>query len=137
MRKLHYDSFKDAASMLADDALKIPCKRFHNGICDYGDECKFSHMTPERRYQLEQQVERDKAKKEAKERGNFQEKEPSLDEWLAKRAKRLKTDKSDADQVEEVQHQLPPFLMIIPNLPPSLLPPTAEDYKNTPPCEWG
>ena len=77
----------------------------------------------------------DKAKKE--ERGKFPDKEPSLDEWMAKRAKRLKADKPDVDKVEEVQYQLPPFLMNIPNLPPSLLPPTAEDYKNLPPCEWG
>lgn len=135
LRKLHYDSFKDAAAILADDSLKIPCKRFHNGMCDYGDDCRFSHMTPERRQQLEQQVERDRQAKEAKEK--ILEEEPSLDEWLAKRAKRLKTDKTKEQPVEAVQYQLPPFLMNIPNLPPSLLPPTLEDFRNAPPCEWG
>ena len=80
-------------------------------------------------------VEKDRQAKEAKEK--ILEEEPSLDEWLAKRAKRLKKDKSEEEPVEAVQYQLPPFLMNIPNLPPSLLPPTPEDFRNAPPCEWG
>ena len=82
-------------------------------------------------------VERDKAAKQAKEKDKSLEMEPSLEDWLAKRAKRLKKDETVEEQIEPVQYQLPPFLMNIPSLPPSLLPPTLEDLKNTALCDWG
>ena len=82
-------------------------------------------------------VERDKASKSAKEQDRLSGKEPSLEDWLAKRAKRLKKDEGVKEPTEIVQYQLPPFLMNIPNLPPSLLPPTMEDFKNVTPCGWG
>lgn len=134
LRKQHYDSFREAATILAEDAHKMPCKRFQSGTCDFGDSCKFSHMTPERRQLLERQV---VAEHDAQNR-KFQTdlKEPSLEEWLEKRKKRQKVDEPSA-KLEEVHYVLPPFLINIPSLPPSLLPPTVEELQNKHICEWG
>eukprot|EP00112_Aurelia_sp_Birch-Aquarium-sp1_P013538 Seg2875.6 transcript_id=Seg2875.6/GoldUCD/mRNA.D3Y31 product="Zinc finger matrin-type protein 5" protein_id=Seg2875.6/GoldUCD/D3Y31 len=48
LKKLHYDSFKDAATLLAEEAQKAPCKKFfQTGECKFGDNCKFSHVSPQ------------------------------------------------------------------------------------------
>lgn len=62
--------------------------------------------------------------------------EPNLDDWLEKRNKKRLKLEPEGDVVN-VTHELPPFLMNIPNLPPSLLPPTTEELQNKPVCEWG
>ncbi|KAL4224254.1 Zinc finger matrin-type protein 5 [Mactra antiquata] len=136
MRKQHYDSFRDAATILNEESMKIPCKRFLQdpASCDYGDSCKFSHLTPERRHQLEQQVLKDKLDKDKSKQTEMTE--PSLEEWLEKRRqKRLKIEPNNDSPI--MNYELPPFLVNVPNLPPSLLPPTIEELKNKPTCEWG
>ncbi|XP_060563051.1 zinc finger matrin-type protein 5-like [Ruditapes philippinarum] len=134
MKKQHYDNFRDAASILAEDSSKTPCKRFFMGSCDYGDGCKFSHMTPEKRQFLQQQVTNDKEEKER--RLMLEGSEPTLEEWLEKRNKKLRKD-NPSENRPDIHYELPPFLMHVPNLPPSLLPPTAEELINKPHCEWG
>ncbi|WAR03655.1 ZMAT5-like protein [Mya arenaria] len=135
LKKQHYDSFRDPATILSDDSGKMPCKRFHAGQCDYGDSCKFSHMTQERRQQLQSMVAHQQAEKKRK--LHEQLAEPSLDEWLEKRQKRLRKEQTPgAQEVSDVTYELPPFLNR-PNLPPSLLPPASEELKNKPQCEWG
>lgn len=91
-------------------------------------------MTPERRQQLEQQALMEKGAKERKLAED--QREPSLDEWLEKHNKKPRKTEP-AETVESVHYELPPFLHNIPNLPPSLLPPTAEELQNKPVCEWG
>ena len=79
----------------------------------------------------------------AKEKAREEEKarldaiEPTLDEWLAKRRKRQKIDKDEEPAIEDIQYTLPPFLANIPNLPPSLMPPTVEELRTKPHFEWG
>ena len=80
-------------------------------------------------------VTRKKAEEERKHNKLLEE--PSIDEWLAKRNKRLKREDTPDDNLTgAVNFVLPPFLNI-PNLPPSLLPPTEEELNNKPLCEWG
>jgi hypothetical protein len=62
--------------------------------------------------------------------------EPTLEEWMEKRNKRLRKD-NPSENRPDIHYELPPFLMHVPNLPPSLLPPTAEELLNKPHCEWG
>jgi len=46
----------DAATILAEEATKQRCRRFLNtGNCDYGDACRYSHLTPERAQYLQTQ----------------------------------------------------------------------------------
>jgi len=43
-KKLYYDSFKDAATILQEESSKNPCHRFFKtGHCDFGDNCRYSH----------------------------------------------------------------------------------------------
>jgi hypothetical protein len=44
MVKLHYDSFKDPAQILAEEGYRQPCPTFvRSGTCPHGTQCKFSH----------------------------------------------------------------------------------------------
>ena len=44
LKKLYYDSFKDAATILQEESVKNPCSRFfRTGHCDFGDNCRYSH----------------------------------------------------------------------------------------------
>ena len=44
LRKLYYDSFKDAATILQEESTKNPCNRFFKtGHCDFGENCRYSH----------------------------------------------------------------------------------------------
>ena len=63
-------------------------------------------------------------------------KEPTLEEWLEKRSKRLRKTENNEEETDGLHYELPPFLNIS-NLPPSLLPPSAEELRNTAKCEWG
>jgi len=43
--KLHYDSFKDPAELLAEEAKKPPCKNILvTGKCEFGPGCRYSHI---------------------------------------------------------------------------------------------
>ncbi|KAH3885790.1 zinc finger matrin-type protein 5-like [Dreissena polymorpha] len=136
LKKQHYDAFRDPASILAEESTKIPCTRFQTGSCDFGDSCKFSHMTPERLHHLQELVSKQRQKSEKDINFNKDLKEPTLEEWLEKRSKRLRKTENNEEETEELHYELPPFLNIS-NLPPSLLPPSAEELRNTAKCEWG
>jgi len=48
--------FEDAEELLAEDESKQVCRRYMNtGQCQFGDACRYSHMTPEVRLQLRAQ----------------------------------------------------------------------------------
>jgi len=45
MVKLHYDSYKDPAELLAEEARKPPCRNLQiTGKCEFGPNCRFSHV---------------------------------------------------------------------------------------------
>ena len=62
-----------------------------------------------------------------------------LDDWLAKRS----NDKDDSGTSTKKRrktlpkYSLPPHLTGVSDLPPSLLPPTKDDFVNLPLLEWG
>ncbi len=66
---------------------------------------------------------------------------PSLEEWLAKRAKKL--DKSESPSEVKVsapmlpQYQLPVYLQGISNLPPSVIPPVSDCLIDSNIQGWG
>lgn len=68
----------------------------------------------------------------------------SIDEWLSRREKKqtaldLKGDLKNKDGSEESQaeSEVPPQLLSIPDLPPSLLPPPPGGWKVKVNTEWG
>ncbi|XP_078680574.1 zinc finger matrin-type protein 5-like [Branchiostoma floridae x Branchiostoma belcheri] len=142
VRKLHYDQFRDAAAILADEAVKKPCKKFQRtGECDYGDNCRFSHMTPDKLSALQEQAEADK-------RPKLEDRVPTLADWLSKRAQRDQssrghTDSSNQNQSAEnipahLEYSLPPGFPPLHELPPSLHPPPPGGWPDHhPSVEWG
>ncbi|XP_056384671.1 zinc finger matrin-type protein 5 isoform X2 [Hyla sarda] len=47
-KKVWYDLFRDASEILAEEGSKKLCRRFlQRGQCDFGNSCRFSHMTAE------------------------------------------------------------------------------------------
>ncbi|XP_069475384.1 zinc finger matrin-type protein 5 isoform X2 [Ambystoma mexicanum] len=57
-KKVWYDFFRDAAAILADEQNKKPCRKFlQTGECDFGNNCRFSHMTEDDVQQLTAHIE--------------------------------------------------------------------------------
>ncbi|XP_032899049.1 zinc finger matrin-type protein 5 isoform X3 [Amblyraja radiata] len=57
-KKFWFDSFRDNATILVEELAKKPCRKFlQSGQCDFGANCKFSHMTDEDIQKLRQKVE--------------------------------------------------------------------------------
>ncbi|KAL3858054.1 hypothetical protein ACJMK2_012670 [Sinanodonta woodiana] len=113
MRKLHYDSFR--------------------GSCDYGEGCRFSHMTEEKRQELLKKIQNENEVAERKTQEDTEQKQLTLHDWLAKKCKTV----SSVKEEEVPQFSLPETLRNIPNIPPSLLPPKFENFQNTEPVDWG
>lgn len=75
--------------------------------------------------------------------------EPSLDDWLAKRSKRKKNNDTTSSTsssegvhpsggsavFQDMEFSLPPELQNMPDLPPSMIPPSSECFTET--AEWG
>ncbi|KAL8610892.1 hypothetical protein ACOMHN_056747 [Nucella lapillus] len=144
MRKAHYDSFRDPASILAAESAKKPCHKFQQtGLCDYGDGCRFSHLTEDKRRELQEQC------RQNQQRGSTSTSVNQttiaigeVSDWLAKRANRqTSVDASSGGGKRRrrrlPQYHLPPHLAGVSDLPPSLLPPTKEDFVGLPRLEWG
>ncbi|XP_050779825.1 zinc finger matrin-type protein 5 isoform X1 [Gopherus flavomarginatus] len=56
-KKAWYDLFRDAAAVLLEEQSKKPCRKFlQTGQCDFGFNCRFSHMTEEDLEKLNAQV---------------------------------------------------------------------------------
>ncbi|XP_064613030.1 zinc finger matrin-type protein 5-like [Liolophura sinensis] len=147
MKKLHYDAFKDPEEILKEESCKMPCRQMETtGDCSFGDSCRYSHLTTERRQTLEKQVQakRDAALKAQQEA----DREVRLEDWLVMRQKSGDASGPVSAQVappslppENAEsppvYSLPPALMMIPNLPPSLLPPPPGTNLQASREEWG
>uniref|UniRef100_A0A3Q4B3X9 Zinc finger matrin-type protein 5 n=1 Tax=Mola mola TaxID=94237 RepID=A0A3Q4B3X9_MOLML len=142
-KKAWFDNFRDASAVLYDEQIKKPCRKFlQKGICDFGPNCRFSHMSEQDLYYLKRQVEEQKKLKE-----DFEDRliyEPSLEEWLSRREKRKTALSTKGDQKMEedskkghLECDVPVHLLSIPDLPPSLIPPPPGGWKVKVNTEWG
>ncbi|GAB1603776.1 zinc finger matrin-type protein 5-like [Argonauta hians] len=137
MRKQHYDAFRDAESILAEDSQKIPCKQLlRTGNCNFGPTCRFSHLTTESRLKLEMEIwsKRQEMQRRVAERRKVSV-APSLEEWLEKRAERPK--KKVAPRMVLPDWTPPPQLLYLPSVPLSLQLPQLEDFMSAPRLDWG
>uniref|UniRef100_A0AAA9RWR9 Zinc finger matrin-type protein 5 n=1 Tax=Bos taurus TaxID=9913 RepID=A0AAA9RWR9_BOVIN len=88
-KKLWYDMFRDAAAILLDEQNKRPCRKFLlTGQCDFGSNCRFSHMSERDLQELSVQVEEERRAREWP-LDVAELPEVCLEDWLEKRAKRL------------------------------------------------
>lgn len=142
-RKAHYDSFRNPEIVLQDELSKRPCKNFlSTGTCNFMDNCKFSHLTNERKADLERIVKEKQKVREDKTR-EFHDKDPekTLSEWLSKRSK---TDDQDVNEVSSMtqapllpMYEIPPHVGQLQNPPPSVLPPPPDVLRELTFVDWG
>ncbi|KAM6903097.1 zinc finger matrin-type protein 5 [Xenentodon cancila] len=143
-KKSWFDQFRDPAAVLYDEQAKKPCRKFlQKGICDFGPNCRFSHMSEEEQLNLMRQLEEERHNKEDYEERMIVGR--SIAEWLLKREKKqaalsskgdLKRSKDDGAEVD-IDDEIPQQLLSIPDLPPSLLPPPPGGWRVRLNTEWG
>lgn len=134
-RKLHYDSFKDPAVLLAEETSKPPCRKFFaTGTCGFGANCWYSHTNAQMLLATQGITGKTSNQSQA---GQPQ---ATLEEWLEKyNRKQEKVESKDAPGKSALQltYTLPPNLPPPQQLPPSLLPPPPGGYPELPRVEWG
>lgn len=134
-RKLHYDSFKDPAVLLAEEATKPPCRKFfETGSCGFGASCWYSHTNP----QMLLAAQSTSGQKTNK----LETTQPAarLEDWIKKWEKRQKkNERGDAEgnSGQQTTYTLPPGMPPLQLLPPSLLPPPPTGYPEIPRVDWG
>ncbi|KAM4891082.1 zinc finger matrin-type protein 5 isoform 2-T7 [Sylvia borin] len=94
-KRVWYDLFRDAAAILQEEQTKKPCRKFlQTGQCDFGSNCRFSHMTEQDLEKLSAQVQGEKRLKELQREG-ADIPPGTIEDWLDKRAQRLSAAQSN------------------------------------------
>uniref|UniRef100_A0A8B9C7X4 Zinc finger matrin-type protein 5 n=1 Tax=Anser brachyrhynchus TaxID=132585 RepID=A0A8B9C7X4_9AVES len=94
-KRAWYDLFRDAAAILQEEQSKKPCRKFlQTGQCDFGSNCRFSHMTEQDLEKLSAQVQGEQRLKELRQEG-ADVPLGTIEDWLEKRAKRLSAAQSN------------------------------------------
>ncbi|XP_062290805.1 zinc finger matrin-type protein 5 [Scomber scombrus] len=141
-KKAWFDHFRDFAAILYDEQAKKPCRKFLlKGICDFGPNCRFSHMSEEDLSDLKRQVEDERQHREDSQDRFMPGR--SIEDWLSRREKKRtalgsKGDLKNKDDCEESQTEsdIPQQLLSFHDLPPSLIPPPAAGWKVKVNTEW-
>lgn len=81
-RNSHYKKFKDLETILLEEKSKEECRRFRNsGECQFGENCNFTHYSPEDLANLQKLIEEKKREKDS----HMHIAQASLDDWLRNR----------------------------------------------------
>ncbi|KAF4113256.1 zinc finger matrin-type protein 5 [Onychostoma macrolepis] len=141
-KKAWFDNFRDAATVLNEERTKEPCRKFlQTGQCVFGTSCRFSHMSERHMKMLEQKIDDEKRQKEDPDQDGSST-ERSIDDWLSRREKKLaaltsgRVLKMEEEECAETI-EIPPYLLSIPDLPPSLHPPPTGGWRVMLHNEWG
>lgn len=137
-KKVWYDMFRDAAAVLLDEQNKRPCRKFLlTGQCDFGSNCRFSHMSEQDLQELSIQVEEERRAREwPLETAELPE--GHLEDWLEKRAKRLSSALSiRAEPIRTTVFQYPVGWPPMQELPPSLRAPPPGGWSLQSRVQWG
>uniref|UniRef100_A0A8C3NIU3 Zinc finger matrin-type protein 5 n=1 Tax=Geospiza parvula TaxID=87175 RepID=A0A8C3NIU3_GEOPR len=146
-KRVWYDLFRDAAAILQEEQTKKPCRKFlQTGQCDFGSNCRFSHMTEQDLEKLSAQVQGEKRLKELQREG-ADIPPGTIEDWLDKRAQRLSAAQSSSALLEKpAPFQYPLGWPPVQELPPSLqapppgggqCPPTCSGAEAPPEPGWG
>ncbi|KAF4011599.1 hypothetical protein G4228_002972 [Cervus hanglu yarkandensis] len=148
-KKLWYDMFRDAAAILLDEQNKRPCRKFLlTGKlpcpirCDFGSNCRFSHMSERDLQELSVQSVCPPEERRAREwpLDVAELPEVRLEDWLEKRAKRLSSAPSSRygpGPVRATVFQYPVGWPPVQELPPSLRAPPPGGWPLQPSVHWG
>ncbi|XP_029474991.1 zinc finger matrin-type protein 5 isoform X2 [Rhinatrema bivittatum] len=106
-KKVWYDMFRDASTVLAEEKTKKPCRKFlQTGQCDFGSNCRFSHLSEKDIERLMSQVEEERKAKEHQEEKGDKASDCQIEDWLERRTKRKKSarnNRSYMSAIEEVK----------------------------------
>ncbi|XP_063229723.1 zinc finger matrin-type protein 5-like [Bacillus rossius redtenbacheri] len=138
LRKEYYESIRDARTILSEESLKTRCRRFRNsGECPFGNNCKYTHFSPEDLQALEQQVlEEERAKREERAR-RLESNVPTVVSWLKNRSKAAVRGEDGAGDAGTVAWDLPAELRDRTDLPPSLQPLLLHHFSDVAFGSWG
>uniref|UniRef100_A0A8D0HNQ6 Zinc finger matrin-type protein 5 n=1 Tax=Sphenodon punctatus TaxID=8508 RepID=A0A8D0HNQ6_SPHPU len=135
-KKSWYDLFRNAAAILQEEQSKKPCRKFlQTGQCDFGSNCRFSHMTEEDLEKLNAQVQEERRREQQEDGADVLG--GTIEEWLEKRAKRLSLVQNSALTEKVSVFQYPPGWPPIQDLPPSLQAPPPGGWLIPPNLQWG
>ncbi|EEB10686.1 conserved hypothetical protein [Pediculus humanus corporis] len=114
LKKEHYNMFRDPETILKEETVKKPCRKFHNeGFCSFGGSCTFSHYSQE---------DLDKIRQEIFISNSFNFDNLTIEDWLVKYNRELE-EKNIKNNKLLWSSELPPELLLNAQLlPPSLLP---------------
>lgn len=137
-KKVWYDMFRDTAAILLDEQNKRPCRKFlQMGQCDFGSNCRFSHLSEWDLQELSIQVEEERRAREWP-LDVAEPPEGSLEDWLEKRTKRLSSAPSSrVEPIRATVFQYPVGWPPVQELPPSLRTPPPGGWPSQPNVQWG
>ncbi|XP_066517718.1 zinc finger matrin-type protein 5 [Hoplias malabaricus] len=141
-KKAWLDVFRNTAAILQEERSKQPCRKFlQTGQCVFGPSCRYSHFSEKDMKALEQQIEEERWQEMDPDYDKVSD-EPSVDEWLSRMEKkraamRVGSVLKPEEKREAESSDQPTFLLSIPDLPPSLLPPQPGGWRGTSHSEWG
>ncbi|KAG9303554.1 hypothetical protein G9A89_018450 [Geosiphon pyriformis] len=118
--KLHYDSYRNPAEILVENARHPPCRKFlETGHCQFGLSCRYSHVPPGIDFSVFDP-------------NLYLSQNPYL---LMQQQPQLQKPRPQPQQLQLTRYKLPPGLPK--DLPPSLRPPppSGYDFSNAP--QWG
>ncbi|XP_038619448.1 zinc finger matrin-type protein 5 isoform X1 [Tachyglossus aculeatus] len=140
-KKGWFDRFRDAAAILVEEQNKRPCRKFlQTGQCDFGSNCRFSHLTERDLERLSAQVheERRSREQQLQQLDGTDGPEAGIEEWLERRALRLNAAQSSgALSAKSSVFQYPPGWPPIQDLPPSLRAPPPGGWALQSSAQWG
>ncbi|KAJ8919712.1 hypothetical protein NQ315_006240 [Exocentrus adspersus] len=132
LRNIHYEHCKEPETVLREELLKIPCRRFlQYGSCQFEGNCKYTHYSPEELCQLRQQVEHNQIMR----RRRLEEilEVPSVESWVQKYHS---ANKENTDIIHTFWSYPALFEKRL-DLPPSLLKFKPEQFVDDSFEEWG
>ncbi|XP_060641185.1 zinc finger matrin-type protein 5 isoform X2 [Anolis sagrei] len=138
-RKAWYDRFRDAAAVLQEEQNKKPCRKFlQTGQCDFGSNCRFSHLVEADLQALEEHVREEKRAADRQSDTETARPPGNIEDWLEKRVKRLRaTETKSSLPEEEVAFQQPLGWPPEHSLPPSLRAPPLGGWAVPRDLHWG
>nr|XP_003230445.3 PREDICTED: zinc finger matrin-type protein 5 [Anolis carolinensis] len=145
-RKAWYDRFRDAAAVLQEEQNKKPCRKFlQTGQCDFGPNCRFSHFSEADLQALEDRARAEERRAAGRPSEDTERSRPPgcLEDWLEKRAKRLRATESNSSLPEEEEEEeappphRPPGWPPEHGLPPSLRAPPPGGWALPRDLHWG
>ncbi|XP_020286180.1 zinc finger matrin-type protein 5 [Pseudomyrmex gracilis] len=131
----HYAIYKDPETILKEESVKTPCKRYMTvGDCAFGSSCRFSHYTPPMIWELQRLVAIKNDKESLPQPKNGW---PNPDDIIKEYFENAMIDLSSTEETNYPVWSTSSRLDDYSYLPPSLQPVTPEKMMDSNFSKWG